>query len=167
MPVIRAASIADLPVLTDIYNHYIVNTTITFDMKPLTPDERRGWFDEHPATGRHRLLVAIGDAGTLDGYATTSRWRPKAAYDTTVESTVYCHPEAVGRGTGTTLYAALFDAIADEDVHHIVAGIGLPNPASIKLHERLGFQPVGVFHSVGRKFDQFWDVAWFERAFNR
>src|SRR5213082_2789002 len=134
MPVIRAASIADLPALTDIYNHYIVNTTVTFDMKPLTPDERRGWFDEHPATGRHRLLVAVGDAGTLDGYATTSRWRPKAAYDTTVESTVYCHPEAVGRGTGTTLYAALFDAIADEDVHHIVAGIGLPKPAPIKLH---------------------------------
>jgi len=163
MAVIRAANIADLPALTDIYNHYVVNTTITFDTRPFTTEERRGWFDDHPATGRHRLLVAVGDAGTLEGYATTSRWRPKPAYDTTVESTVYCHPDAVGHGVGTALYTALFDAIAGEDVHHVVAGIGLPNPASIKLHERLGFQSVGIFHSVGRKFDRFWDVAWFER----
>jgi len=61
------------------------------------------------------------------------------------------------------LYAALFDALASEDVHRIVAGVSLPNPASIRLHERFGFRPVGVFPGVGRKFDRYWDVAWFER----
>jgi phosphinothricin acetyltransferase len=163
MHLIRPASLADLPALTDIYNHYIVNSAITFDLRPFTPDERRGWFDDHAAMGRHRLIVAVDKAGAVVGYATTSRWRTKAAYDTTVESSVYCHPESVGRGCGTALYGALFESIAGEDVNRIVAGVSLPNPASIKLHERFGFRPVGVFPGVGRKFDKYWDVAWFER----
>jgi L-amino acid N-acyltransferase YncA len=68
--------------------------------------------------------------------------------------------EACGKGLGSALYAALFAALEREDVHRIVAGISLPNAASLSLHERFGFRPVGVFHSVGRKFDRFWDVAW-------
>ena len=160
---IRAATSGDLPALTDIYNHYVVNTAITFDLHPFTAAERRAWFDDHAETGRHRLLVAIDRDGTCAGYATSSRWRPKPAYDTTVEASVYCHPDAIGQGCGTALYAALFEALASEDVHTIVAGISLPNPASVSLHERFGFRPVGVFRAVGRKFDRFWDVAWFER----
>ena len=162
-PLIRAAAADDLPALTAIYNHYVTHTAITFDLRPFEPEERRAWFDEHAATGRHRLLVAVDDAARCLGYASTSRWRPKAAYDTTVEASVYCDPGATGRGCGSALYRALFDAIAGEDVSRIVAGVSLPNPASIRLHERFGFQPVGVFHSVGRKFDRYWDVAWFER----
>ena len=162
MPTVRPAVETDLPALTDIYNHYIVHTPITFDVVPLVPEQRRQWFDDHATTGRHRLLVAE-DEGQIVGYATTSRFRPKAAYDTTVESSVYCRAECVRRGVGTLLYRALFEAIAAEDVHQIVAGVTLPNPASLALHERLGFQPVGVFPSVGRKFDRYWDVGWFER----
>jgi phosphinothricin acetyltransferase len=161
---IRPAVRADLPALTEIYNHYVVSGAVTFDLAPLTPNDRRGWFDEHDhETGPHRLLVAVAADGRLAGYATTSRWRLKAAYDTTVESTVYCHHEATGEGVGTALYADLFSAIAEEDVARVVAGITLPNPASVALHERFGFSPVGVFHEVGRKFDTYWDVAWFER----
>src|SRR5438034_130173 len=133
-PVIRPAILGDLPALTDIYNYYVVNTAITFDLCPFAPEERRTWFDEHATAGRHRLIVFVESDGALVGYATTSRWRPKAAYDTTVEASVYCHPEAVGRGCGTRLYAALFESIAAEDVHRIVAGVCLPNPASITLH---------------------------------
>jgi len=161
--VIRPATLDDLRALTDIYNYYVVNTAITFDVRPFAAEERRAWFDDHAVSGRYRLLVALGPDGRRLGYATTSRWRPKAAYETTLESSVYCHPDAVGRGCGTALYRALFDSIAGEDVRTIVAGVSLPNPASIKLHERFGFQPVGVFHGVGRKFDKYWDVAWFER----
>ena len=164
---VRPAVLDDLPALTAIYNHYIVNTTITFDLQPFAPEGRRAWFDEHAAVGRHRLLVAADADGTVAGYATTSRWRPKAAYDTTVESSVYCRPDARGRGVGTQLYAALFEALAVEDIHRVVAGIGQPNPASVALHQRFGFKPVGVFSSVGRKFGQYWDVAWFERAMAR
>ena len=160
---VRPAALDDLPALTAIYNHYIVNTTITFDVQPFDPEQRRAWFEDHAATGRHRLLVAVDADGSVLGYTTTSRWRPKAAYDTTVESSVYCRPDAVGRGIGRRLYAALFEALAAEDIHRIVAGIGQPNPASVALHEGFGFRRVGVFESVGRKFGQYWDVAWFER----
>lgn len=163
MPTIRAAVIDDLPALTDIYNHYILHTPITFDVNPYTVDQRRPWFDEHACSGRHRLLVALDDAGSVAGYATTSRWRPKAAYETTVESSVYCRHDARGRGIGRLLYQSLFAAIAAEDVHMIVAGATLPNDASVALHERMGFTRVGVFTEVGRKFDRFWDVAWFQR----
>jgi phosphinothricin acetyltransferase len=162
---IRPAVLSDLPALTDIYNHYVVNTTITFDLAPFEPDSRRAWFDDHAPAGRHRLLVAVdaADAAIVLGYASTSRWRPKAAYETTVESSVYCRVDAVGRRIGTRLYEALFESIAGEDVHRIVAGVSLPNPASVALHERLGFRPVGVFEKVGRKFGRYWDVAWFQR----
>lgn len=163
MIAIRAGALEDLPALTDIYNYYVTHTAITFDLRPFAPAERRAWFDDHAAGGRHRLLVGIDAAGVCAGYATTSRWRPKAAYDTTVEASVYCRPESIGRGCGTALYQALFDALAAEDVRRIVAGISLPNDASIRLHERFGFRPVGVFHGVGRKFGRYWDVAWFER----
>jgi len=160
---IRAATLEDLGVLTEIYNHYIIHSAITFDLHPFTAAERRAWFDDHRDTGPHRLLVATNEHGACVGYASSSRWRPKPAYNTTVEVSVYCHPDACGRGCGTALYTALFRALEHEDVHTIVAGVSLPNPASLTLHERFGFRPVGIFHAVGRKFDQFWDVAWFER----
>jgi phosphinothricin acetyltransferase len=161
MPRVRSAVDTDLPELTGIYNHYVVHTPITFDVRPFQPEERRQWFAEHTG-GRHRLIVAEED-GRLVGYASTSRFRPKPAYDTTVESSVYCRADTLGRGIGTLLYRSLFEAIASEDIRQIVAGIALPNPASIALHERVGFRSVGVFSSVGRKFDRYWDVAWFER----
>jgi phosphinothricin acetyltransferase len=160
--VIRPARESDLPSLTGIYNHYVINTPITFDLEPFAVDERRGWFVEHTGPGRHRLLVADDD-GEVIGYATTSRFRVKAAYDTTVESSIYCHPDHVGRGIGTLLYQELFAALAAEDIYRIVAGITLPNTASVALHERFGFRLVGALSSVGRKFGRYWDVAWFER----
>jgi len=143
---VRPATLDDLPALTDIYNHYVVNTAITFDLRPLSVDERRSWFADHAATGRHRLLVAVGSNNASVGYATSSRWRPKAAYDTTVEASVYCRPEVVGSGCGSALYSALFDSLTGEDIETIVAGVSLPNPASIALHERFGFRSGGVFH---------------------
>ena len=160
--VIRPATAGDLPALTDIYNHYIVHTSITFDLQPFSVDDRRDWFTKH-AGGRYRLLVAEDGRRQAMGYASSSQFRIKAAYDTTVESSIYCRADVVGRGVGTTLYRALFEALKDEDINRIVAGVTLPNPASLALHERCGFRRVGAFSSVGRKFDKYWDVAWFER----
>jgi phosphinothricin acetyltransferase len=160
---IRAATLDDLEALTDIYNHYIVHSAITFDLHPFTAVERRGWFEDHAGSGPHRLLVATDEHGACVGYSTSSRWRLKPAYDTTIEVSVYCHPAACGRGYGTALYSALFSALEREDLNTIVAGVSLPNAASISLHKRFGFQEVGIFHAVGRKFGTFWDVAWFER----
>ena len=160
---VRAATLGDLPALTDIYNHYVINTAVTFDLQTFTAAGRRRWFDDHAETGAHRLLVATDAGGACLGYASSSRWRPKPAYNTTVEASVYCRPDAVRRGCGMALYTALFAALEREDVRTIVAGVCLPNPASVSFHEKFGFRSVGVFHAVGRKFDRFWDVAWFER----
>ena len=159
---IRAATPNDLLRLTEIYNHYVVNTAVTFDIEPYTIERRAVWFEQFALSGRYRLLVAEDDSGIL-GYAGTTRFRPKAAYDTTVETTIYCAPNAVQKGAGSKLYTALFETLAAEDIHKIVAGYTLPNPASEALHARFGFKPVGVFHENGRKLGRYWDVAWFER----
>ncbi|WP_079110345.1 GNAT family N-acetyltransferase [Streptomyces roseifaciens] len=159
---IRPGAVGDLTELTEIYNHYVVHTPITFDIEPVTVEERRAWLDSHPATGRHRLLVAE-EAGRILGYATSSPFRDKRAYETSVETSIYLGPDHTGRGLGGLLYRTLFEALADEDVHRAYAGITQPNVASMRLHERFGFRPAGVLEQVGRKFGTFWDVAWLER----
>jgi len=159
---IRPAVRADLPRLTEIYNHYVVHTPVTFDLEPYTVERRETWFDQFAPAGRYRLLIAE-EHGAVIGYAGTTRFRPKAAYETTVETTIYCDAQAIGKGVGSQLYGALFDAIQREDIRRIVAGYTLPNAASAALHERFGFQRVGVFTENGRKFGRYWDVAWNQR----
>ncbi|MFD3558618.1 GNAT family N-acetyltransferase [Streptomyces sp. NPDC058686] len=155
---------ADLDALTDLYNHFVRETPITFDTAAFTPQERRPWLLSHLEDGRHRLLVAQErDSGRILGYATSGPFRAKAAYDTSVEVSVYCAPDAGGRGIGTLLYEALFEALAGEDVHRAYAGITQPNEASVRLHTRFGFTYVGTYREVGRKFGRYWDVAWYER----
>jgi phosphinothricin acetyltransferase len=159
---IRTARDDDFPRLTEIYNHYIRKTAITFDIQPYTVESRRPWFEQFSDSGPHRLFVAEQD-GIVVGYSGSHKFRDKQAYETTVETTIYCAPEGTGHGVGTALYTALFEAIRDEDLHIAIAGITLPNDASVALHERFGFVLTGVMHHVGRKFDRYWDVAWFEK----
>lgn len=163
MAMIRPARIEDLPAITEIHNHYIVNTHIVFDVQPYRPEERVGWFEQHSSGGRYQMLVACGADGTVLGYACTGRFRPKEGYDTTVEASIACRPGSAGKGIGTRLYRDLFDALADQDIHRIVAGIAQPNPASNALHERFGFKEIGTYTEVGRKFGKYWDVRWMER----
>jgi len=160
--VVRAATDEDLEAINDIYNHYVRETHITFDDEPVTIEWRRDWFGHYAATGRHRLLVATDDGGVV-GYTSSSRFRPKPGYITSVETSIFLHPDAVGKGIGSRLYSALFQALEGEDVHQIYAGIALPNPASIALHERFGFKRVAHFSEQGRKFGRYWDVDWFEK----
>ena len=160
---VRPGRSADLPSVLDVYNHYVERSPATFEVALVRPSERAGWLHEHLAGGRYRLWVATDPEGLLVGWATSSPFRPRAAYATTVESSVYCRAGYEGRGIGSRLYESLFRSIAEEDIERVVAGITLPNPASVRLHRRFGFHRVGTFHRVGRKFDRFWDVAWFER----
>jgi phosphinothricin acetyltransferase len=159
---VRVATLADLPRLVEIYNHYVLHTPVTFDIEPFTVEQRRSWFDQHRESGRHRLFVAEV-SGAVIGYASSHQFRVKAAYDSTVETTVYCDPSFTRRGIGTALYEAMFDALRDEDIASYVAAITLPNEGSLALHARFGFTPIGTLHRVGRKFDAYWDVGWFER----
>jgi len=94
---VRPAVPADLARLTEIYNHYVLTSPVTFDLEPLTVEQRSLWFQEHSKSDRHRILVA-DEEGIVIGYATTSQFRERAAYNTTVEASIYCAPDALGRG---------------------------------------------------------------------
>jgi phosphinothricin acetyltransferase len=159
---IRAAAREDIARIVEIYNYYVINTPITFDLQPFTPEQRLKWFEEHAGTKRHRLLVAE-TSGQVVGYAGTGQFRDKAAYDTSVETTIYCAHDALGRGVGSMLYRRLFAALKNEDIHRILAGITIPNEASVAMHRRFGFTDVGVFIENGRKFDRYWNVLWMQR----
>ena len=161
---IRPGQLSDLPRIVEIVNYYIENTHITFDVHPFAPEQRVEWFHEHNNGGRYRMLVAEDEHGGIVAYAGSARFRPKQAYETTVELSIACDSNATGKGVGTRLYGELLDILSGEDVHRVVAGIAQPNPASIALHERFGFQPIGTFTEVGRKFGRYWDVIWMEKA---
>ncbi|MER5439798.1 N-acetyltransferase family protein [Streptomyces sp. NPDC002790] len=162
---VRPGVEGDLTALTDLYNHYVRETPITFDTATFTPEERRPWLLSHLEDERHPLLVANETTSNrILGYATASAFRPKAAYDTSVEVTVYLAPDAGGHGIGTLLYKALFESLAEQDVHRAYAGIAQPNEASTRLHLRFGFSYVGTYREVGRKFGRYWDVAWYEKV---
>lgn len=160
---VRPGRRPDLEGVVEVYNHYVRHTPATFEVTPARPEDRLQWFEEHASGGRHRLYVAVDPQDIVVGWATTSPFRPRAAYATTVESSVYLRPRSTGQGIGAQLYRALFAGIQSEDIERIVAGMTQPNPASLGLHLKFGFRHVGTFSRVGRKFDRFWDVAWYER----
>ena len=159
---IRPAIESDLEIVNVIYNHYVVESHITFDSEPTTMEARSEWFTHYAGTGPHRLFVATED-GHVVGYASSSRLRPKPGYATSIETSIYLAPDAVGKGAGSQLYTELFKSLEGEDLHRAYAGIALPNPASIALHERFGFKRVALYTEQGRKFGRYWDVAWFEK----
>jgi phosphinothricin acetyltransferase len=164
--VVRPAAADDIEDVNDIYNQFVLQSHATFDVEPTTIDWRREWFTHYGATGRYRVLVALAGERVI-GYAASSRFRPKAAYETSIEVSVYVGGDALGRGIGTRLYTSLFASLEQEDVHRAYAGIALPNPASVALHERFGFHKVAHFSEQGRKFGRFWDVAWYEKPLGR
>lgn len=155
---IRRAQIGDAAPLAQIYNHYVRETPITFDTEPKTVEERAHWLSHFAAAGRYQCFVML-DAAQVMGWASSHRFRERAAYDTTVETSIYLTPDQHGRGLGQRLYATLFDALAGEDVHRAYAGITQPNAASNRLHAALGFREAGLLPEVGLKFGRFWDVA--------
>jgi phosphinothricin acetyltransferase len=154
----------DIAPLLDIYNHYVRETPVTFDIEPRTLEQRQQWLDGFSSHGRYQCFVAVKD-GQAIGWASSHPYKDRAAYDTTVMSSVYLAPDMTGQGIGRRLYSALFDALKDEDIHRVFGGITQPNEASVRLHLAFGFEPVGVYREVGRKFGRFWDVATFMRPF--
>ena len=161
---VRDAREEDLPRLLEIYNHYIEHSHVTFDTEPLTLAQRRGWLDAFSEKGPHRLFV-VEHGGSVDGYASSGVFRARAAYDRSVETSVYLAPGRGGIGLGSALYARLLETLAEEPlVHRAYGGVALPNEPSLALHQRFGFKRVATFSEVGFKFGRYWDVAWFERA---
>lgn len=159
---LRHAVMDDLPALTAIYNHYIINTAITFDLTPFTVTTRRPWLEQFTPASPWQCLVLEVD-GQLVGYASSAKLRPKAAYDTSVECSIYLDPTEVAKGYGALLYQQLFTNLAQLDVHRCYGVITLPNIPSIALHRRFGFTDTARLTEVGRKFGKYWDTLWMEK----
>ncbi|MDJ0953795.1 MAG: GNAT family N-acetyltransferase [Acidimicrobiia bacterium] len=159
---IRHAAEADLEAINAIYNSYIVGRHTSFDREPWPLAARRRWFAKYAATGRYQVVVAVAD-GDVVGFASSSPFRDKAGYDTSVETTVVLEEEATGLGLGGRLLAALLHRLVSEQIHRAYALIALPNEASIQLHERFGYRTVGTLDEVGHKLDGFHSVLIMER----
>ena len=159
---VRPVTVDDLDAVNAIYNHWIRVSSANFYTDDISADERQGWYDALDGR-RYRAFVAVAD-GAVVGFAYTGKVRPRAAYDTSVEVTVYVADGCTRGGIGSALYDALFAAIAGEDIHRLYAVITVPNDASVALHERFGFRLAGLFSEQGRKFGRYWDVGWYERA---
>jgi phosphinothricin acetyltransferase len=155
---IRRAEHADLPALRDIYNHYAVHTPVNFDIEARTMAEREEWFAQFAPSGRYQCFVAE-EGSRVIAYAGSTRFKEKAAYQTTIEMTIYCAPDRGRQGLGRRLYTRLFEALKGEDIHRAYAGVTLPNPGSVAIHEAFGFRHVGTYSEVGRKFGKYWDVG--------
>jgi phosphinothricin acetyltransferase len=157
---IRAAIPADGEAIAAIYNPFIRDSIITFEEEQVTGAEMSRRIDEVHAAELPWLAAQSGDR--VIGYAYATRWRARSAYRLSVEITVYLAPEAAGRGLGTRLYEDLFARLRARGIHLVIAGISLPNPASVALHEKLGLEKVAHFREVGLKFGRWIDVGYWQ-----
>ncbi|MEK7265531.1 MAG: N-acetyltransferase family protein [Pseudomonadota bacterium] len=163
--IIRPVRAGDAAGINAVYNPFILETPATFETAPIDLETRRRWIDERVANPRWPVVVAEDEEGRIAGFANASAFDPRAAYETSVKVSVFIAPAAQGKRAGSKLYTALFDRLAGEDVHRAYAGIVVPNPASVALHQRFGFRPVATYDEVGRKFGRFYSVMWFEKRF--
>src|SRR5262249_16912538 len=156
---IRPCLGSDAARIAEIYNHYVRETVITFEEEPVSEREMAERIRDVAA--RWTWLVAE-ENGLGIGHASAWAWKTGSAYRFAVESTVYVAAEHCGRGIGAQLYRALLAALREQNVHYVTGGIALPNPASVALHERLGFRKNGHFSEVGFKLERWVDVGYWE-----
>jgi phosphinothricin acetyltransferase len=157
---IRAATVGDAPALLEIYRPFVTEAVVSFEAEPPSVDE----FEARvlKALGRYAWLVAEQD-GVIAGYAYGTVHRERAAYRWSAETSVYVDPRFHGHGIGRRLYEQLFGDLAARGYCNAYAGITLPNDASVALHRKVGFAPIGVFPRVGFKFGAWHDVSWWHR----
>ena len=156
----RPALASDALAIAGIYNHYVLNTFVTFEEETVSAEEMAGRIRDTLAAELPWLVWE--ENGRVLGYCYASKWKSRCAYRFALETTVYLDKDVTGRGLGTKLYRALIDALQPTRMHTLIGGIALPNAASVALHEKLGFQKIGQFREVGWKFDQWIDVGYWE-----
>jgi len=157
----RPATREDAAAIAGIYNYYVANTCVTFETTPVTPGDMAHRMVEASAA-KLPWLVAV-ESPEVIGFAYASKWKGRCAYRFAVESTIYLDSQHTGKGVGRQLYEALLEAIRELSMHAVIGGIALPNDASIRLHEALGFRKVGHFEEVGFKQDRWVDVGYWQR----
>lgn len=160
--VVRAATVEDADAIAAIYNHYVLETIVTFEEDPVAPAEMGRRMAEVQATALPWLAAV--EAGRVVGYAYATPWRSRFGYRFSVEVTVYTAPAQAGRGIGSRLYEALVPLLESRDIHAAMGGIALPNDASIALHEKFGFRKVAHFQESGIKFGRWIDVGYWQRV---
>lgn len=158
---IRPATETDAARLLAIYRPYVERTAVSFELEPPTVEAFAARIAKSRA-GWAWLVAETGDACVAYAYGTAHRER--AAYAKTVETAVYVDESFRGHGAGTALYAALLHELAGRGFHRAVAGITLPNEASVRLHERFGFERIGIYREVGWKFGRWHDTVWYQRG---
>jgi L-amino acid N-acyltransferase YncA len=158
---IRSATTIDAEAIQRIYAPFVRETAISFEEVPPSVDEMAGRIVLILKT--HPWLVAV-DGGQVCGYVYASPHRERAAYRYSADTTVYIAPQAQRRGIGHALYAELLPELKRRGLHMAFAGIALPNPGSVALHESMGFTPVGIYRDVGFKFARWHDVGWWQRS---
>ena len=148
----------DIPRITEIYNYYVQHTIVTFDEEPLSVQYMTQKAEKIQED--YAYLVVENDAGTVVGYGYGSQFRAKPSYRLTSETTIYFDHACTGRGYGTQLYTELLAQLRERGYKIALGVLSLPNPASVRLHEKLGFVQAGHLKHVGRKFDQWIDTGY-------
>ncbi len=156
---IRLATRADLGAINAIYNYFVQHSTCTYQTEPSTEAERAAWFDAHGE--KHPVTVAVR-GGEIAGWASLSKFHPRAAYSQTVENSVYVHQNAHGLGIGKALLADTITRARAIGHHTIIAGISADQTPSVELHRKLGFAEVARLREVGYKFDRWLDVVYMQ-----
>jgi phosphinothricin acetyltransferase len=161
IPTLRLATPADLPAINDIYNHFVRNSTCTYQLDPSTSAERQAWFAHHGPT----LPVTVAElpTGQIVGWASLSPFHPRPAYRFTVEDSIYVHKEHHRRGLGRLLLADLLRRADALGYRNVIALVSADQEPSLALHQNLGFVEVGRLPRVGFKFDRWLDVAYLQR----
>lgn len=167
MEVIREAESRDADSINQIANWYIENTAVNFDTAAWNLEKRTEWLETFNLPGSPYKLLVYESGSEVIGFACNTRFRPKAAYDSTTETTVYFAHNIKSKGRGGKLYEALLDQVQLLGFHRACAVITLPNPGSVVLHQRLGFDLVGTFDEVGRKFDQYHSVSMYQKQIHQ
>lgn len=153
---------SDAQAISDIYKYYITDTTITFEEQLVSAAQMAGRIQEILAASLPWLVIE--QSGRVVGYAYASKWKARSAYRYSVETSVYLQHGIAGKGLGSQLYQALFDALKARGFHVAIGGIALPNEASIALHEKFGMQKVAHFEQVGFKLGQWIDVGYWQKV---
>lgn len=159
---IRPAAEKDIKAITEIYNEAIENTTATFDTEVKTIDNRMEWFHSHDE--QHPVIVGEIN-GEVVGWASLSRWSDRCAYDSTAEVSVYVHKDFRDKGVGKRLLEVITLEGEEKKIHTILSRITEGNEKSIYLHERLGYEHVGVMREVGKKFGRLLSVHMLQKVF--
>lgn len=153
---IRPVHINDAQELLEMYNYYVINTTVNFDIEPLS---LKTFLDKLNIITEDYPFIVFEENNEILGYAYGSRFRPRAAYNYVAESTVYVKHTAHGKQIGSKLYAELIRLLQETDLHTVLGVLTIPNEASIKLHEKFGFEQVANLKEVGLKFGEWQNVG--------